>query len=180
MAVTWDGSAQGLGSVDSPDAILGHPTVDGEVLRVLCGHGETHRGGSSPLGALPTGRPQAPRFHTLFLGGICRNPQTLHSHGSTEQPHTEHLPFPGSTSCPRAWHSPFSAPTTTPWVSPAPTWIPITLSDPMLGTLALGVPQLSPFMLGRVVLPPHNPSSLPPPFSPLSPLSQALREGERF
>lgn len=78
----------------------------------------------------PHGKTPGIKFPPTFFFGICRNLKTLPSHGSTEQPHTEHLPFPKTTSCPRAWHSPFSAPTRAPWLSPAPTWIPITLSDP--------------------------------------------------
>lgn len=137
VAVTWDGNGEGLvpcGCSGMPS--WGHPAVGGDVPRLLCGHGETHGGGSSPLAALllcPAASPWEDPSHqisTHFFFGICRNLQTLDSQGSTEQPHTEHLPFPDTTSCPRAWHSPFSAPTAAPWLSPAPTWIPITLSDP--------------------------------------------------
>lgn len=194
MAVTWNGNGNGNGEGLGAtwmlrDAILGSPRWGwGCAEGTLRSRGDTWRW-QQPLGCppalpsfLPMGRPQALRFHLLFLGISA---ETLKPCIPMEAPSnlTPSISLlPGAPPAPEPGTAPLVPPPQSPWspLLPPGSPSPSATLDPTLGTPALGVLRLSPFTPGRVVLPPYNPSSLPPPFSPLSPLSQARREGERF
>lgn len=125
MAVSWDRDEdrkdEGLGATWMLwDAILGSPCCGWG-----CAEGTLWSQGDSQRWEQPLGRPQAPRFH-LFFWGISA--ETLKPCIPMEAPSISL--FLGAPPAPEPGTAPLVLPTRTPWISPAPTWIPVTLSHP--------------------------------------------------
>lgn len=94
----------------------GHPAGDGDVPRVLCGHEETCRGGSSPLGALllcPASSPWEDPKHCV---------STCFSWESLQKPSNPAFPRKHRATSHRA--SPFSREHLLPWSLAQPPWCP--------------------------------------------------------